>query len=74
MMQGLNVGSGAVAARITEAAFKRGLIIETSGSHDEVVKVLAPLIIEDALLAHGLDILEDCVRTVTARAYGVAAA
>jgi diaminobutyrate-2-oxoglutarate transaminase len=73
MMRGLNVGSGAVAAQITEMAFARGLIIETSGAHDEVVKVLAPLTIDDAELAQGLDILEECVRAVVARTYGVAA-
>jgi diaminobutyrate-2-oxoglutarate transaminase len=61
MMRGLDVGSGEVAAAITGAAFQRGLIIETSGAHDEVVKVLAPLVIEDELLAEGLDILEGCV-------------
>ncbi len=61
MMRGIDVGSGEVAAVITGAAFRKGLIIETSGAHDEVVKVLAPLVIEDDLLAEGLDILESCV-------------
>jgi diaminobutyrate-2-oxoglutarate transaminase len=73
MMRGIDVGSGEVAAQITSAAFDRGLIIETSGPHDEIVKVLAPLIIDDALLAHGLDILEECVREAMAPAFGVAA-
>src|SRR5690606_20716912 len=40
MMRGLYVGSGETAAQITRKAFERGLIIETSGPHDEVVKVL----------------------------------
>ena len=73
MMRGLNIGSGPIAAQITEAAFARGLIIETSGAHDEVIKVLAPLVIDDADLAQGLDILEDCARQIMARTYGVAA-
>ena len=64
MMRGIDVGSGEVAAAITGAAFRKGLIIETSGAHDEVVKVLAPLVIEDELLAEGLDILEACVAGV----------
>ena len=50
-----------------------GLIIETSGAHDEIVKVLAPLTIDDAALVTGLDILEDAVRTVMNGSYGVAA-
>jgi diaminobutyrate-2-oxoglutarate transaminase len=73
MMRGIDVGSADVAAQITGAAFARGLIIETSGAHDEIVKVLAPLIIEDAQFALGLDILEDCVRAALAPAYSVAA-
>ncbi|MGE3331999.1 MAG: diaminobutyrate--2-oxoglutarate transaminase [Rhodospirillaceae bacterium] len=62
MMQGLNTGSGEIAAQITSKAFELGLIIETSGPHDEVVKVLAPLVIEESELSLGLDILERCVR------------
>lgn len=73
MMRGINVGSGDVAEQITSAAFARGLIIETSGPHDEIVKVLAPLVIEDAVLGLGLDILEDCLTAAMTDAYGVAA-
>ncbi|MGE4409543.1 MAG: diaminobutyrate--2-oxoglutarate transaminase [Sphingobium sp.] len=61
MMRGLDVGSGEIASAITTAAFARGLIIETSGAHDEIVKVLAPLTIEDDVFAGGLDILATCV-------------
>ncbi|MDT9599095.1 diaminobutyrate--2-oxoglutarate transaminase [Sphingosinicella sp. GR2756] len=73
MMRGLDAGSGEAAAAITAAAFDRGIIIETSGSHDEIVKVLAPLTIEDDVFAHGLDMLEECVRTTMTPAFGVAA-
>jgi diaminobutyrate-2-oxoglutarate transaminase len=73
MMRGLATDSGEIAARITRAAFNCGLIIETSGSQDEVVKILAPLTIDDDLFAHGLDILEDCVRGVFSSASSVAA-
>lgn len=62
MMRGINMGSGEIAGRITAAAFERGLIIETSGGHDEIIKVLAPLVITDEELAQGLDILQSCVR------------
>ncbi len=43
MMQGVDVGSGELAGAICAEAFRQGLVIETSGAHDEVVKVLAPL-------------------------------
>jgi diaminobutyrate-2-oxoglutarate transaminase len=73
MMRGLNVGSGKAAETITSACFAAGLIIETSGAHDEIVKVLAPLTIDDAVLSAGLDILEQSVRTEMTGSYGVAA-
>ena len=65
--------SGEVAAAITEACFAKGLIIETSGAHDEIVKVLAPLVIDDALLEEGLEILARTIRNALAPALGVAA-
>lgn len=61
MMRGIDVGSGEVAAKITGACFDEGLIIETSGAHDEIVKVLAPLVIEDETLHAGLDIIEEAI-------------
>ena len=73
MMRGLDVGSGERASVITAACFSRGLIIETSGAHDEVVKVLAPLTIDQAVFAAGLDILEACVGEAMNGAFGVAA-
>jgi diaminobutyrate-2-oxoglutarate transaminase len=73
MMRGIDVGSGELAAAITSAAFDRGIVIETSGARDEVVKVLAPLTIEDDLLATGLIALEDAFREVMTPAYGAAA-
>ncbi|MDP3457810.1 MAG: diaminobutyrate--2-oxoglutarate transaminase, partial [Hyphomonas sp.] len=67
MMSGIEMESGDIAAEICGDCFKNGLIIETSGSHDEVVKVLAPLTIPDAELDAGLAILADAVGAVTAR-------
>lgn len=58
MMQGIDAGSGEDAAAICKACFADHLIIETSGSHDEVVKILAPLTIPRAQFAKGLDIVE----------------
>ncbi|MCM5555777.1 diaminobutyrate--2-oxoglutarate transaminase [Pleomorphomonas sp. NRK KF1] len=58
MMLGIETGSGEQASAICRRCFDNGLIIETSGSFDEVVKVLAPLTIAKADLAAGLDIME----------------
>ena len=65
MMQGIDVGSGDLAGAICATCFDHGLIIETSGAHDEVVKVLAPLTIPVEQLKAGLDILEDATRANT---------
>ncbi len=66
MMQGVNVGSGELAGEICAECFRNGLIIETSGAHDEVVKILAPLTTPDALMNKGLDILTAAVKTCAA--------
>ena len=61
MMQGIEMPSGAMASRVVELAFAEGLIIETSGPFGEVVKILAPLVIEPAELDEGLQILFDSI-------------
>ncbi|MCZ7676540.1 MAG: diaminobutyrate--2-oxoglutarate transaminase [Roseovarius sp.] len=68
MMQGVDVGSGELAAAICARAYQQGLIIETSGPDDQVVKVLAPLTTPEATFRKGLSILCDAVRDVTASA------
>ncbi|MBO9452797.1 diaminobutyrate--2-oxoglutarate transaminase [Tropicibacter sp. R16_0] len=65
MMQGLDVGSGDLAVAICASAFKDGLIIETSGNEDQVVKVLAPLTTDDATFLKGLRILRNAMRIAT---------
>ncbi|MGY6534935.1 MAG: diaminobutyrate--2-oxoglutarate transaminase [Pararhodobacter sp.] len=62
LMQGINMVSGDLAAAVCAACFDAGLIIETSGEHDQVVKVLAPLTIPQAELSGGLDILQEAVQ------------
>jgi diaminobutyrate-2-oxoglutarate transaminase len=61
MMQGLAFKDPALANRVTELAFQNGLIIETSGGRDEVIKLLTPLTIEPEKLLAGLDILEQAM-------------
>ena len=57
MMQGVDVGSGELAAEICAMAYDMGLVIETSGNEDQVVKVLAPLTSSDEILRKGFEIL-----------------
>ncbi|MFA9431324.1 diaminobutyrate--2-oxoglutarate transaminase [Egicoccus sp. AB-alg2] len=56
MVQGLACAEGH-AERICAAAFELGLIVETSGPRDEVVKLLPALTISDEELDEGLELL-----------------
>jgi len=64
MMIGLEMANGAIAGEICARCFDNGLIIETSGGEDEVVKILCPLTIGDDQLTRGLDILTDAIAAV----------
>ncbi len=64
MFQGINCVNGQIANEITRKAFKRGLIIETSGADDHVIKLLCPLTIKMENLEKGLDIIEQSVKEV----------
>ena len=67
MFQGINCISGELAEKITSNAFKKGLIIETSGAEDHVVKLLCALIISDENLKKGMDIIENAIKEVCAK-------
>lgn len=66
LMRGVDVGSGELAGAICKRAFQNGLIIETSGNEDQVVKVLAPLTTPKDVLGRGFGILLDAARDVLA--------
>ncbi|MEX1058074.1 MAG: aminotransferase class III-fold pyridoxal phosphate-dependent enzyme, partial [Natronospirillum sp.] len=61
MMSGLQCPNGDIAGAITGRCFEHGLIIETSGPEDQVVKCLAPLTITLEELDQGLDILASAI-------------
>ena len=64
LMQGVDVGSGELASRICGRAFEKGLVIETSGPEDQVVKVLAPLTTPQDQFRKGLAIVLEAARDV----------
>jgi diaminobutyrate-2-oxoglutarate transaminase len=66
MFQGINCVNGDIAGKISHEAFQNGLVIETSGAEDHVVKFLCPLIISDENLKKGIDIVEAAVKKVCA--------
>jgi len=61
MMRGLEMPSAEIADKVVKYAFSEGLIVETSGPKDEVVKCLAALTISETNLNRGLDILDRAV-------------
>ncbi|GGX47601.1 diaminobutyrate--2-oxoglutarate transaminase [Saccharospirillum salsuginis] len=64
MMRGIGTPDGDIAEKICKEAFANGLIIETSGPWDEVVKCLCPLTIPVEDLNKGIDILENAFAKV----------
>ncbi|MFE9319549.1 diaminobutyrate--2-oxoglutarate transaminase [Nocardia sp. NPDC052278] len=52
------------AGKVCQVAFERGLLVETSGSLDEVVKLLPPLTVTDEEVEHGLRVLTGAIGTV----------
>ncbi|BBX37819.1 diaminobutyrate--2-oxoglutarate aminotransferase [Mycolicibacterium mageritense DSM 44476 = CIP 104973] len=61
MAQGLKFDDADLAGKVCRAAFDRGVLMETSGPSDEVVKLLPPLTTPVPDLEKGLDILDESV-------------
>ena len=73
LMQGVDVGSGELAGAICARAFEKGLVIETSGKDDQVIKVLAPLTTPAGIFGEGLGLLLDSAREIAAETTRIAA-
>ena len=67
LMQGLAFADPEQASAASGEAFRRGMIIETGGPNDEVLKCLCPLTISDAELESGLTILAQSVAAASSR-------
>jgi len=64
LAHGLAFEDGELSRKVSFAAFERGLLVETAGSTDEVIKLLPPLTISDTEVEQGLALLADAVQTV----------
>lgn len=64
LMSGIECPDGEIAGAICREAFANGLVIETSGNDDQVVKCLAPLVITEQQVLEGLNILERAFASV----------
>ncbi|WP_036499103.1 diaminobutyrate--2-oxoglutarate transaminase [Nocardia aobensis] len=67
LVHGLVFDDASEAGKVSRVAFEEGLLVETSGACDEVVKLLPPLTISDSELDHGLEILARAVDIVCGR-------
>ncbi|MFC4943400.1 diaminobutyrate--2-oxoglutarate transaminase [Pseudonocardia sp. GCM10023141] len=65
LARGLSFEQPELAAKTCAAAFERGLLMETAGPSDEVMKIMPALTITDAELDEGLALVADSVRAVT---------
>ena len=68
LIQGIEFADRTLAAQASREAFAHGLIIETAGVDDQVLKLLPPLTIADADLESGLATMEAAVKMVARKA------
>jgi diaminobutyrate-2-oxoglutarate transaminase len=73
MMLGLDVHDGALAGAICVRAYDKGLVIETSGNRDQVIKILAPLTTPTQTLQKGFELLRQAAFEVMTETQAMAA-
>jgi diaminobutyrate-2-oxoglutarate transaminase len=66
MVWGLEMSAG-VASEASQEAFARGLVLETAGANDQVLKFLPSLLIEEDILREGLDIVKQSLQELVER-------
>lgn len=66
MIMGLEMTPG-VAGETSQEAFARGLIIETAGANDQVLKFLPSLLIEETLIHEGMAIIRESLAALSER-------
>ena len=73
LIYGVDFADASIAGKVSAACFERGLILETAGVDDQVLKLLPSLTIDEADLKKGLDIIEASLEAVLGRAVRKAA-
>jgi 4-aminobutyrate aminotransferase/(S)-3-amino-2-methylpropionate transaminase len=64
---GSGVPDPETAAAIAATCHREGVVVLTCGTWSNVIRLLPPLTIEEALLADGLDVLGGAARSVLSR-------
>lgn len=61
MIRGIEFNDSSIAKKVSFACFQNGLIIETAGAKDHVIKLLPPLNIDNENLERGINILSTVI-------------
>lgn len=61
LFQGIEFYEESIAEKVALACFDQGLVIERCGPNDQVLKIMPPLTMDDALLREGLQIIQRAV-------------
>jgi diaminobutyrate-2-oxoglutarate transaminase len=64
LARGLGFSDARLAGAVAQAAFERGMLLETVGPSSEVVKLMPPLTVTDEELEQGLQVLTDSLASV----------
>ncbi|WP_280314907.1 aminotransferase class III-fold pyridoxal phosphate-dependent enzyme [Nocardia abscessus] len=64
LVHGVVSGDASLAEKVGQAAFDRGLLVETSGSADEVIELMPPLTITGEEIDHGIHLLTVAMEAV----------
>ncbi len=68
MIYGIDFSECSITAgQVAEECYRNGLIIETAGKRESVLKILPPLTIERELLCRGIDIIVNAVKSSMGR-------
>jgi diaminobutyrate-2-oxoglutarate transaminase len=65
LIWGVEFADRELAGKVSKACFERGMIIETAGIDDQVLKLLPSLTIEQGDLSQGLEIIAQSLAAVT---------
>lgn len=66
MVWGLELATG-MASEASQEAFSRGLVMETAGADDQVLKFLPSLLIEEEILREGLQVVRDSLEALVTK-------
>ena len=71
MIRGIEFQNDDIAKKVTAMCFNKGLIIETAGPKDQIIKLLSPINIKSEYLERGINILKENILLVLKNSYNI---